>query len=53
MSKAVARERTVELLRHVGIALPEQRVDEYAYQLSGRHAPALMIASGPPSSPNC
>ena len=44
MSKAEAREMAVELLRHVGIPLPDQRVDEYSFQLSGGLRQRAMIA---------
>ncbi len=44
MSNAEAREMAVELLRHVGIPLPEQRVDEYSFQLSGGLRQRAMIA---------
>ena len=35
MTRAQARERSVHLLRLVGIPSPETRVDEYPHQLSG------------------
>ena len=44
VSKSEAREMAVELLRHVGIPLPEQRVDEYSFQLSGGLRQRAMIA---------
>jgi oligopeptide/dipeptide ABC transporter ATP-binding protein len=39
-----ARERAIEALRQVGIPQPEQRVDAYAYQLSGGLRQRAMIA---------
>ena len=39
-SKEEARRHTVELLDHVGIPSPEDRVNDYPHQFSGRHAAA-------------
>ena len=39
-----ARQKTIDLLRSVGIPLPEQRVDEYPHQLSGGMRQRAMIA---------
>ena len=39
-----AREIAVDMLRQVGIPLPEQRVDSYAFQLSGGLRQRAMIA---------
>src|SRR4029079_14844069 len=44
MSKAQARERTIELLDLVGIPSPERRVDEYPHQLSGGCSERVSIA---------
>src|SRR5437899_11106106 len=44
VSRREARARALEVLRHVGIPLPEQRLDAYAYQLSGGLRQRAMIA---------
>ncbi|UCD81135.1 MAG: ABC transporter ATP-binding protein [Desulfobacterales bacterium] len=44
MSKKAARRRAIEMLKEVGIPLPEQRFDEYPHQLSGGMRQRAMIA---------
>ena len=44
MSKKEAREQTIDLLRQVGIARPELRVDTYSFQLSGGMCQRAVIA---------
>ncbi len=44
MSRAEARNRTIELLRAVRIPSPEQRVDDYPHKLSGGMRQRAMIA---------
>jgi oligopeptide/dipeptide ABC transporter ATP-binding protein len=44
LGKRAARERTIEMLKLVGMASPEQRVDEYPHQLSGGMRQRVMIA---------
>ena len=43
-SKAEAREKTIDLLREVGIPKPEQRIDSYPHQMSGGQKQRVMIA---------
>jgi peptide/nickel transport system ATP-binding protein len=44
LSRADARDITVGLFRDVGIAMPEQRIDAYSWQLSGGLRQRAMIA---------
>lgn len=44
LSKQQVREKTIEMLRLVGIPEPEKRVDEYPHQLSGGMRQRVMIA---------
>jgi len=44
VSRDAARQKTIELLREVGIPNPEQRVDSYPHQMSGGQKQRVMIA---------
>ena len=44
VSRRVARERAIALMRAVGISAPERRVDDYPHQLSGGMRQRVMIA---------
>jgi peptide/nickel transport system ATP-binding protein len=44
VNRRQAREKTIEALRRVGVSLPEQRVDQLAFQLSGGLRQRAMIA---------
>jgi peptide/nickel transport system ATP-binding protein len=43
--KEEARAKTLDMLRRVGIALPERRIDDYPHQLSGGMRQRVMIAA--------
>ncbi len=44
LSSSEAREKTLELLREVGIPSPEQKVNDYPHQMSGGQKQRVMIA---------
>ncbi len=44
LTKAECRNRAIEMLRRVGIPLPEHRIDAYPYELSGGMRQRCMIA---------
>jgi peptide/nickel transport system ATP-binding protein len=44
VSRRVAREKTIEMLRRVGVSTPEERVDQLSNQLSGGLRQRAMIA---------
>jgi peptide/nickel transport system ATP-binding protein len=44
LSKAAARQKTIDLFREVGIPDPDERVDMYPHQMSGGQKQRVMIA---------
>ena len=44
-SRSDARERTIELMRKVGIPSPETRIDDYPHQFSGGMCQRVVIAA--------
>jgi peptide/nickel transport system ATP-binding protein/oligopeptide transport system ATP-binding protein len=52
LNKKNAKKKAIEMLRAVGIPLPEQRVDEYPHQLSGGMRQRAMIAMAMSCNPS-
>jgi len=52
LNKKNAKNKAIEMLRAVGIPLPEQRVDEYPHQLSGGMRQRAMIAMAMSCNPS-
>jgi len=52
LSSRAARERTLEMLREVGIPSPDVRIDEYPHQMSGGMKQRVMIAMALACSPS-
>ena len=52
LNKSHAKTKAIEMLRAVGIPLPEQRVDEYPHQLSGGMRQRAMIAMAMSCNPS-
>ena len=52
LDKAAARERSLDLLRRVGIHAPEERLDSYPHQLSGGQRQRVMIAMALANGPD-
>jgi peptide/nickel transport system ATP-binding protein len=53
VDKREARARALDMLRRVGIPLPEQRLEAYAYQLSGGLRQRAAIAMALSCNPAC
>ncbi|AEH48926.1 ABC transporter ATP-binding protein [Parageobacillus thermoglucosidasius] len=51
MPRSAAKERAIELLRLVGIPMPEKRVDQYPHEFSGGMRQRAMIAIALASNP--
>jgi peptide/nickel transport system ATP-binding protein len=52
VSKAESRNRSIEMLRKVGIPSPEKRIDDYPHQFSGGMRQRVMIAMALINSPS-
>jgi oligopeptide/dipeptide ABC transporter ATP-binding protein len=52
ISKKAARDRSIELLKAVGIPFPEQRVDNYPHEMSGGMRQRVVIAIAMANNPD-